>query len=111
MILDSEWHMVKVGGQVAYLSPNEYALLSCLHDHGGMATYEAICQHIWWGAPQYDQYNVYSLARQVRRRLKKNNVPLRIATVLGIGYRLAVLSSALSGSPLSGAEDSKSVGI
>jgi hypothetical protein len=83
--------VVRVDREPVSLSPKEFALLVCLHDHcGEVCSKDDIARAVW---PEYEDdvydYQVENLVRRLRTKIEPDPTdPQMIQTVRGLGYKL-----------------------
>jgi DNA-binding response OmpR family regulator len=77
-------------GRSLPLSAREFDLLALLAaDTGRVWTFAALTEQVWRRPYLGDDESVVSAVKRLRRRLSTVTADLRIASVRGIGYRLA----------------------
>jgi DNA-binding response OmpR family regulator len=87
--VDLARHEVTVDGQVVSLTPSEYRLLALLmNEPQRVFTRREIMQHLWDSAWIADERTCDAHVSNLRRKL--GSAADRIATVRGVGYKLAV---------------------
>jgi two-component system, OmpR family, response regulator RegX3 len=87
--VDLARHEVTVDGQVVSLTPSEYRLLTLLmNEPHRVFTRREIMQHLWDSAWIADERTCDAHVSNLRRKL--GPAADRIATVRGVGYKLAV---------------------
>lgn len=88
--IDRAAHTVHVGDEELHLSPKEFELLSFLLLHAGrVQSREFIIQQVWGSNFFGDRKTVDVHVRWLREKFERfGNLPFRITTVFGVGYRL-----------------------
>jgi two-component system response regulator RegX3 len=87
--VDLARHEVRVDGEVVSLTPSEYRLLTLLmNEPQRVFTRREIMQHLWDSAWIADERTCDAHVSNLRRKL--GTAADRIATVRGVGYKLAV---------------------
>lgn len=91
LAVDPLAHTVTVGGQPLDLPPREYDLLAYLVRRAGrVCSREELLREVWHSSPAYqDPATVTEHVARLRRRLAAMDGAPTIATVRGVGYRLA----------------------
>jgi two-component system KDP operon response regulator KdpE len=95
-------HSVTRGGERIYLSPIEFRLLACLASAPGrVLTHQTLMSRVW-GAEYVDSRHYLRVyIRYLREKLEDDPTrPRLIVSEWGVGYRLAVASSAAVGGGL-----------
>lgn len=89
LIIDTERHEVKIGGEPLRLKPKEYELLVFLARHRGIAlSRDLILERVWGWSFDGNSRTVDVHIRWLREKIEPNpTLPGRIVTVRGIGYR------------------------
>ena len=86
--LDEVRRLVTVGGQAVELSPREFSLLECLLRHPGQVlTRDQLLDHAWPYGGVLTHNTVDTYVHYLRGKL--GTAAERIATVRGVGYRMA----------------------
>lgn len=88
--IDRAAHTVHVDGEEVHLAPKEFDLLSFLLAHAGRVQQrEFIIQQVWGSNFFGDRKTVDVHVRWLREKFERfPNLPFRITTVFGVGYRL-----------------------
>ncbi len=93
-------HVDRAGRQISWcgralpLSAREFDLLALLAaDPGRVWTFAALTEQVWRRPYLGDDESVVSAVKRLRRRLASVTGDLRVASVRGIGYRLATSST------------------
>jgi len=91
--LDRAARTVAVGGEEVRLAPKEFDLLSYLLAHPGrVQSRESLIQRVWGSNFFGDRKTVDVHVRWLREKFERfDQLPFRITTVFGVGYRLDVL--------------------
>ncbi len=95
LTVDFAARTVKVGGQLAKLTPTEHRLLHELCSNAGRAlTYDQILNQVWGQGTPGDERRVRTSVKDLRRKIGDDaRKPKYIITVSGVGYRMATTES------------------
>jgi DNA-binding response OmpR family regulator len=90
LVLDAEAHELRMRGAAIHLRPREYALLEVLARHPGRTfTRQQLLEAVGARTTIRDRRTIDVHVRWLREKLEgTGNVPARLVTVRGIGYRL-----------------------
>jgi DNA-binding response OmpR family regulator len=88
--IDPPAHTVTVGGNPVELSPREFDMLYVLAlEAGRMVSADDLLTRVWGAEYAGEPQVVYVHIRRLREKLEKDpNMPERIVTVRGVGYKL-----------------------
>ena len=88
--IDPPAHTVTVGGRPVELSPREFGMLHVLAlEAGHMVSADDLLTRVWGAEYAGEPQVVYVHIRRLREKLETDpNVPERIVTVRGVGYKL-----------------------
>ena len=90
LTIDPPAHTVTVGGNLVELSPREFDMLYVLAlDAGHMISADDLLTRVWGAEYAGEPQVVYVHIRRLREKLERDpNMPERIVTVRGVGYKL-----------------------
>jgi len=82
---------VRIGGEIAHLTPKEYELLKYMIEHAGRALTHKMLLTAVWGPPYVEQAQYLRVfVGQLRKKIEKNRPMQRlIITEPGVGYRFS----------------------
>ncbi|MBI4425146.1 MAG: response regulator transcription factor [Elusimicrobia bacterium] len=87
LTVESDAHLVRLGGEEVSLTPLEFALLAyLLHNRNRVLTRGHILEHVWRSDAALTSRTVDKHVEQLRRKL--GPVGRKIETVVRVGYRL-----------------------
>uniref|UniRef100_UPI0035D4EA77 winged helix-turn-helix domain-containing protein n=1 Tax=Polymorphospora lycopeni TaxID=3140240 RepID=UPI0035D4EA77 len=91
LTIDAAGHLVTWRGEPLALTRLERAVLAVLASPPlAVWTYERLFGSVWGGAYLGDTAILHSAMKRLRRKLRATDDDLRVQTVRGVGYRLAV---------------------
>ena len=87
--LDLERHELSVDGELVSLALREFELLSYLMENSGrVVTRESLMQNVWGWDYIGDTKTIDVHVKRLRSKIESDpSAPLRISTILGVGYR------------------------
>jgi DNA-binding response OmpR family regulator len=89
LCLDTEHHEATWHNRPLRLTPHELKVLSCLARQAGrLRTYRQLHDHAWDEAYFTGPTAVQSVVKRLRAKLRQWDLPLRIETARGLGFRL-----------------------
>lgn len=91
LVIDYDRHLVRVDGEIAHLTQNEYRIISLLGKCAGkVITYDYILNELWGPAARGNNQILRVNMANIRRKIEKNPAqPRYIITEIGVGYRMA----------------------
>lgn len=95
LFIDPPTHSATIGGKALNLTPREFDLLYCLAlEAGHVVTVDDLLSRVWGAEFSGESQVVYVHIRWLREKIEENpNHPVRLLTVRGIGYKLAMQGS------------------
>jgi len=98
LCIDLARRSVTVDGAEVQLTPKEYRLLDVLARHAGnVVSHQQLLKHVWGPSHARDTHYLRIFIRKIRKKIEKDPVqPKILRTELGVGYRLAMSSEALT---------------
>jgi two-component system KDP operon response regulator KdpE len=91
--IDRETREVSVAGELARLTPTEYAVLELLARNAGkIVTRDRILREVWGPAGEAEEGNLRVFVNSIRKKIELDPaMPELLVTEAGVGYRLMVL--------------------
>ncbi len=91
LTLDPEQRTACIAGTALALTPAEFDFLAYLAERGGTAvSRKELLKNLWKSEWQADTRATDDLVKRLRRKLREIDSPVRIETVWGFGFRLAL---------------------
>jgi two-component system KDP operon response regulator KdpE len=89
LVVDFDKHQVRVAGQNAHLTQNEFRIVSLLAQNAGrVLTYDYLMKEIWGPWMKSDNRILRVNMANIRRKIERNTAePEHIFTEVGVGYR------------------------
>lgn len=89
LVIDTDGHLVTIGGKEVDLTPTEFGLLRALAESPGRVfSHQELLRKVW----DYDQYDTHLVEVHIanlRGKIEENpRKPLRVITVRAVGYKL-----------------------
>jgi two-component system KDP operon response regulator KdpE len=93
LMLDRGTHEVRVSGELARLTPTEYAVLEMLARNAGkIVTRERLLREVWGPSGESEDGNLRVYVNALRKKIEADpGKPALLVTEMGVGYRLMTL--------------------